>query len=243
MLFWAFARGKAGHAKLYDDSALDVGSCVHMMCELDLKGRAQEDIDFYLETTLRDPEDRAKASSAFTAFRKWRADFHVTAHTQETSFISERLQYGGTIDTAAIIRNGLALIDFKTTKSGEVYPEMVLQLAAYSILWEENRPDEPLTAGYHLILLPKDGSKPIHREFTEEQMHPFKQLFWCYRKAFDLDVACSRPDVLQGITVKPSKPTKPKAARKPAAVPPRPASMAEILRSYGHLSQGAEVRA
>ena len=250
LLYWAFSRGKQGHAKLYDDSALDIGTAVHAMAELDLKGEPQRDIDFYLTTTLRDPEQQAKGKAAFGAFRAWRDEFHVRAHIQEVSLVSEKLQFGGTLDTIAAIRNGLGLIDFKTTNSGEVYEDHVLQLAAYGILWEETHPEAPLTSGYHLIMLPKDGSKPIHREFTHDALHPFRQKFWCYRKAFELDAVCNDPKVLKGIAVAPSTvpddaPPKRKArASKPSPQPTTTCahrSMAEILRSYGHVREGARV--
>ena len=245
LLYWAFNRGKAGHAKLYDGEALDIGTCVHMMAELDLKNAPERDIEFYVESTLRDPAQRAKAVAAFSAFRQWRDEFAVDAHVQEVSLVSEALQYGGTLDTVATIRNGLGLIDFKTTNSGEVYVDHVLQLAAYGILWNETHPDEPLASGYHLILLPKDGSTPIHREFTDDQLHPFRQQFWCFRKAYDLDGICNRPDTLQGCAVKPSKPARAKPTKKEVhtprervTIPPRPTSIGEMLRAYGHVREG-----
>jgi hypothetical protein len=250
LLYWAFGRGKAGHAKLYDNAALDIGTAVHTMAELDLKASPQRDIDFYLTATLTDPEQQAKAKAAFGAFRTWRETFHVRAYMQEISLVSEALQFGGTLDTIATIRNGLGLVDFKTTNTGEVYEDMLLQLAAYGILWAETHPHEPLTEGYHLILLPKDGSKPIHREFTHEQLHPYRQKFWLYRQAYKLDAICNDPKVLNGVAVAPSvapETPKPKRTPKPAATvretvmassPSRPLSMGEMLRAYGHVREG-----
>lgn len=233
LLYWAFSRGKQGCAKLYDDTALSIGTAVHMMAELDLQDRDQADIDFYLNATLGAEEDRTKARTAFAAFRKWRDQFHVRAHAQECSLVSEKLQFGGTLDTVAVIRNSLGLLDFKTSASGEVYEDMVLQLAAYGILWNETHPNQQIDAGYHLIVLPKDGSKPVHREFSEAQLQPFRSKFWLYRKAYDLDATCNDPKVLKGAGVKPS----PKARTSIPKPPPmmRPSTMAEILRGYGHV--------
>lgn len=241
LLYWAFSRGKQGALKLYDDSAINIGSTVHMMAELDMKDRPRDDIDYYLEQTLTDRDDRSKAETAFRAFRKWRDEFHVRAHVQEISLVSEALQFGGTLDTVAVIRNGLGLVDFKTSSTGEVYEDHVLQLAAYGILWNETHPDEPLTQGYHLIVLPKDGSKPVHREFSDAAINPYRQKFWLYRKAYDLDKVCNNPKTLAGMTVAPSPAPAKAATRKPRAkaslhsVQP---SMAEILRSYGHVNAG-----
>lgn len=204
LLFWAFKRGKEGMPQLYDDNALNVGTAVHMMAEMDLKDRDGDDIDYYLKTTLPDRESRAKAQSAFRAYREWRDEFHVRAYVQEVSLVSEQLQYGGTLDTVAVVRNGLGLVDFKTSNSGEVYEDMVLQLAAYGILWNETHPDEMLES-YHLIVLPKDGSKHVHREFSEDALHPYRQLFWLYRKAYDIDKVCCDTKHLAGEFIHPSR--------------------------------------
>ncbi len=243
LLYWAYNRGKQGHPQLYDDSALNIGTAVHMMAELDLKGRPLDDIDYYIEQTFpTDRESRSKAVSAYAAFRKWRDEFHVRAHIQEISLVSEKLQFGGTLDTVAVIRNGLGMVDFKTSSTGEVYEDMVLQLAAYGILWNETHPEEPLTEGYHLIVLPKDGSKPVHREFSDAAINPYQQKFWLYRKAYNLDRICNDPKTLAGQFVAPSVAPAPKATRKPpakASVHAVQPSMAEILRNYGHVGAGA----
>ena len=44
IIWWAFNRGKQGHPKLYDDSALDIGTAVHMMAEMDLRDQPDDDI-------------------------------------------------------------------------------------------------------------------------------------------------------------------------------------------------------
>lgn len=239
LLYWAFNRGKSGAPKLYDDSAINIGTAVHMMAELDLQDRPEEDISFYLNTTLRDPEHQEKARGAFAAFREWRASFHVRAHVQEQSLVSERHQFGGTLDTIAVIRNGLGLLDFKTTGNGEVYEDMPLQLAAYGLLWEETHPNEILTSGYHLILLPKDGSKPIHHEYTRASLEPYRQKFLLYRQAYDLEQITTSKQVLAGIAVAPSPKPAEKPKAKPKASPWTPpagtASLGEMLRTYGHV--------
>lgn len=246
LLYWAFNRGREGCAKLYDDSALNIGACVHQMIELDLRDRLSRDIEFYATTTLPDPTQLEKATISFAAFRKWRAEFHVDPHTLESSLVSERLQFGGTLDVVAHIRGALGLLEFKT--SNELYEDHVMQLAAYSILWEEAHPYEPL-ASFHVVLLPKDGGAPIHREFTREQLTPFRQKFELLRRAYDLDRITNSAKMLKGEPVAPSaapeQPApKPKAPRKPAAarervtIPPRPSTMGEMLRAYGHLREG-----
>lgn len=243
LVIWGFQQGKKypdASDPWEPDTARDVGTCVHMMAEMDLRGQPKEDIDHYLKTTFRDSNERNAAITAFRAYRQWRSRFHVDAHVQEVSLVSEKYQFGGTLDTIAHMRGGLGLVDFKTSKEGRVYPEHVWQLAAYGMLWEENRPDEPLNAGYHLIMLPKDGSKPIHREFSWSYLEPFREQFKLFRRAWDLEDFCTTTKALKGIEVEPSiAPERPaKVIRKPQARVEAPAyrdmSMAEILRANGH---------
>jgi hypothetical protein len=236
LLYWAFNRGKQGAAKLYDSAALDIGTATHTMAELDLKGELPKAIEFYLTATLRDPDERDKARVAFGAFKAWRTEFAVEPYVQEISLVSEKLQYGGTLDLVANLRKGRALVDIKTSTKGEVYEDFVLQLAGYDILWEETHPDEPIDEGYHLLVLPKDGSKPIHREWTKEQLHPFRQKFWLYRRAYDYDAICNDPATLQGTAIKPSKP---RAPRREKAAPTQPASIGELMRAYGLIREEA----
>lgn len=239
LIHWAWKRGKDGLPR-YAGRELTIGSVVHKMAELDIQGQSDDDIEFYLTATLHETDDIERARNAFKAFRQWRSRFHIDAHTQEQSMVSEKYQYGGTIDVVAFMRGGLGLVDLKTSKDGDVYPDHIWQLAAYGMLWEENHPNEVLSAGYHLITLPKDGSKPRHREFSRADLDPFREQFKLFRKVWDLDLHCTSAKVLKGIPVAPSiAPEKPaKTVRKPQArveaPTQRPMSMAEIMRAYGH---------
>lgn len=240
LIQWAYKRGKEGVA-LYDGQAVNIGSCVHMMAEMDLQDRSLDDIDYYVEQTLPRHEDRTAAVKAFAQFRAWREQFHVEPIAQEVPLVSERYQFGGTPDIIARVGNGLALLDFKTSKDGTVYPDMLLAMVAHGKLWTENNPDQPLMGGYHLIVLPKDGS--AFRHFHYANLDAYWQLFQMYLAAFRLDKACSKAEALEGQTIVPSP-----APKRAAPPQPRPQvsyapqanimSMAEILRSYGHVREG-----
>jgi hypothetical protein len=245
LIQWAYKRGKEGLA-LYDGKAVNIGTAVHMMAEMDLQGRSLEDIDYYAEQTLNG-EQREVAVCCFAGFRAWREQFQVRPIAQEIPMVSERNQYGGTPDTIAVVGNGLGLLDFKTSAKGEVYPDMLLAMAAHGKLWLENHPDQPLTGGYHLIVLPKDGSPFKHFHYAD--LDAYWELFKLYLQAYRLDKVCSDSKALGGQTInvasstaapKLSKVT-PKPQRKPPVQIPaneRPLSMAEILRSYGHVKEG-----
>lgn len=252
LINWAYKRGRDG-AELYDTGAINIGTVTHMCAEMSLKGATIDDIDGYLDRTPIDTEDRRKVETCFRGFHQWQVANPILPVLQETPLISEQYQYGGTPDLIGMTRAGLAIVDPKTSKDGTPYPEMPVVLAAHGRLWLENNPSKPLTGGYHLLLLPKDGSPFRHISYTQEHMD---RLFWPafagMRALYDLDKACSKREALEGIAFPSPTPQTvasvhrlrdDKPAAKPRRKPPErvsyqprvPMSMAEILRSYGHV--------
>jgi hypothetical protein len=81
----------------------------------------------------------------------------------EVSLASDQHRYRGTIDYVGFVNGQLSIVDWKT--SDRVYPEMLLQLAAYGNLWDENHPDELLTGGFHLLCVSKETASFSHHHF------------------------------------------------------------------------------
>jgi len=141
-----------------------------------------------------------------------------------------------------MIDGGLGLVDFKT--SAKPYPDHLIALAAHGRLWEENHPQQRLSS-YHLIILPKDGSAFQHHAYAD--LGPQWKLFTLYLEAYRLDKACAGIKSVPAVAPAPVTVTadvpKPRRSRKspPAKVPSlaapaaAPLTMAEILRSYGHV--------
>lgn len=238
LMHWAHKQGQQG-LPLYDRAAIDIGSTVHGMAELDLRGRPDREIEAYAHEALVSPDHLQKCFASFQAFRDWREQCHVRAIAQEVPLVSEAHQFGGTPDTIAMIGNGLGLIDFKT--SAKPYPDHVLALAAYGELWRENHPQQPLTS-YHLLILPKDGSPFQHHAYTDLSQQ--WKLFTLYLEAYRLDKACSNlldGDGVVASGVKPAaqapqKAAKPRLRAKAHATSSAPTlTMAEMLRAYGHV--------
>ncbi len=161
------------------------------------------------------------------------------------------LQYGGTPDLIAHVKNRIAIVDFKTSKDATIYPEAKVALRAHANLWNEHNPAKFAVQTYHLIGLSKEGTGFKHYEFPEldNQWELFKTLL----QAYQLEKACG--SVTQGR----AKPVKANAsAPKPIRVKSQPApltltevveaadlanhvwrpehqlTMAELLRTYGH---------
>lgn len=262
LIRWAHGRGLEGHEDLYGDGAITIGNCTHMMAEMDLRGQNFDAIDAYLENTAKinnmPYEDKVKVVRCFASYRNWRTSFSIRPVMQETSLVSERYQYGGTPDLIGLGPKGLCLVDLKTCKDGRPYAEHPIQLAGYGRLWMENHPDMPLTGGYHLVLLPKNGSPVRVIEYSPEKIEAYWNLFAAWRSWYDLDRECSKAAALDGrITVTDARarthaPTgrvgtsegqnfgaSPKPIRKApdrlSYSPQPPMSMAEIMRAYGHV--------
>jgi hypothetical protein len=186
LMNWAYSQGKKG-VPLYSRDALDIGTAVHRMAELDLRGASPREIERIPFETLQAPEHIDKAHQAFRQFQDWRKQHDVRAISLEESLVSEAYQYGGTLDVVALIDGCRCLLDFKTSKSiGEVYLDQRLAMAAHGNLWREKYPDLPLDGGYHLIMLPKDGSKFGHHAFadlsTEWEMFTLQLECWRIEK-------------------------------------------------------------
>ena len=199
--WWAFEMGKSGQYATLREAQQDakgIGTVIHSMCDKACKGRPFEEIMREIETfpteTMRDAARRS-----FEAFENWREQFGFTLYRQEISLVSERHRYGGTLDLVMMTSTGLALLDFKTCKDQKAKPyrEYVLQLAAYKALWDENFPNDRLTGGFHLIMLPKDGSRFKHHHWP--QLSKAWSAFLLLRQAYDLALELENPAYLAGI--------------------------------------------
>jgi hypothetical protein len=211
---WAHKQGLAG-LPLYQRAAIDIGSTVHGMAELDLKGRPDREIEAYCHQCLAALDHLRKAFSSFAQFRAWRQQCHVRAIAQENPMVSETWQYGGTPDTIAMINGGLGLLDFKT--SPKPYPDHLVALAAHGRLWEENNPQHPL-ASFHLICLPKDGSDFAHHAYAN--LDPQWELFKLWLDAYRLEKGCTLAKTAKAARAANMAGAKPVDPFRTAAVPP-----------------------
>lgn len=261
---WAYSRGRKG-LPLYEKATLDIGTAVHAMAELDLKGRPSREIEGCAHASLSNPNDIARAWQAFEGFCRWRESNHVRSIAHEVSLISDFHQLGGTPDCIAFVGGEIGLLDFKTCTKvpAEPYREQLLAMSAHGALWNEAYPDRPIRS-HHIVYLPKDGSAHRHHAFADlsAQWVEFRHLLAAFAEKHgapkpldprDEEIARLKADLERASapkrkprTVKPAPKTRLKEPApvidKPVviALPPRavaaaPMTMAEILRSYGHV--------
>jgi len=137
--YWANSIGLQGIPIREYKSEADCGTIAHYFCECFIKQNRPDLTKLPQETT----EQKAKledivprAQNAFMGFLDWQARVQPNYIQSELKLISERYQYGGTLDIIARVGSGLTLIDLKSSKG--VYADFIIQLAAYLNAAREN---------------------------------------------------------------------------------------------------------
>jgi len=164
IIHWAWEQGCQGlDYRKVRDKASDIGTLAHYLIECEIKGE-EPDTSEYSE------KDIDKAENAFLAWLEWKdSKGKIETIASEIPLVSERYQYGGTLDWVLRQNGNIILVDFKT--SNRVYDEMTYQLAAYKHLWNENHPDKKIRECYILRIGKENGEfeqrrfKNLDREF------------------------------------------------------------------------------
>lgn len=179
LLVWAFQRGKDGADELYDTEALSVGKIVHSIIEAELNGDPMPVVP---------PDFASQVESAIRAWHEWWQSNNLTVVATEVPLVSEQHKFGGTLDTIIRDRHDrLCIGDWKSSKA--VYRDYLTQIAAYRILWNENR-DEQITGGFHLVRFSKEHGDMEHRYFPD--LADAEALFLVLREAYELDKQLKR---------------------------------------------------
>ncbi|HUV46308.1 MAG TPA: PD-(D/E)XK nuclease family protein [Dehalococcoidia bacterium] len=127
---WANNLGLQGidSSKYVDDKAA-IGTLAHLMVADYLRGQ-ETDTSEYSKAQID------QAENSVLSFFVWEEQHAIEAILIEEPMVSEHFRFGGTIDCLAKLDGKLVLIDLKTSKG--IYPEMLLQLAAYNQLLSEH---------------------------------------------------------------------------------------------------------
>ena len=173
------AQGKEAPRHLYDvvASAGESGTIAHDMIEADILGTT------YAPPPATDPAVLGRACNAFAQFKELREQTRLEIVATERPYVSEALQFGGTVDAIGRdMRGRIVLVDWKT--SGGVYSDMLIQLAAYALLLEECAP-EWTPQGFHLLRVAKESADFAHHFYGE--LEDAKEQFRLFRRAYDID--------------------------------------------------------
>jgi len=123
LVTWANKLGLAGidSTKFMDEKAA-IGDLAHQMIADYLRG-VQTDTSEYSKQQID------QAENAVLSFLEWAKYKRISPIFLEEPMVSEQYRFGGTPDCLALINGELTLLDIKT--SAAIFPEMLIQIAAY----------------------------------------------------------------------------------------------------------------
>ena len=158
LMYWANQMGLDGkNHRDVAQKAADAGTIAHYLIECDIKG-ITPDISSYQQEQLD------KAETCLLNFLEWKKMVNLQTLTTEVHLVSEIYGYGATPDLVGVVIDKLSLIDWKS--SSGLYPDYLIQLAAYKVAWEENNPDKPLEGGFHLLRIDKESASFHHHHWN-----------------------------------------------------------------------------
>jgi hypothetical protein len=163
-LEYGYAAGKAGEpcpesvdceATLDDlrEGVADIGNLAHALAQADIQKKPLPSLDGVDERT------RKAALDAFASYLAWKERTRLEVVAAEVKLVSEKYRYGGRTDAIVIFGGAPGILDFKSSK--ELYPDAVVQVAAYSEAWTETKPDLA-TTHHHVLRWGPDGAFAHH---------------------------------------------------------------------------------
>lgn len=181
LIYWAWDLGMKGiDYKKYKDDKADIGTLAHDMIICHLLGTDPCTKD-YTQNQID------QAENALISYFEWEKGKHIEVIHTETALVSEYYRYGGQFDILANIDGIATLLDIKTGKA--IYPEMVIQLAAYEWLISEIISLEIKSA--KILRVGRDETEGFEvKDFTdkiETGWQIFKRLLEIYRLRKELN--------------------------------------------------------
>lgn len=160
------------------NEAGNIGTLVHIMIQGHLQGFDVDTRDFTRNQT-------EVAMVAFAGYLKWieKNQFKPLMDKKgvpvcEIPLVNEELRVGGTIDCIGTMDDKMLVVDWKTS-SGGPYPEMIIQLGAYTYMLEAAKPNAKIDGGLIMRFDKVDGKFHRHlisRRKLDAGAHVFKNL-------------------------------------------------------------------
>ena len=180
LIHWAWQLGRDGRDYREDrDDAADAGAMARAAVAAGAQGQS---VSF-----PGAGDDRRRAKRGFAAFLAWADQAALEATHGEISLVSARHRFGGTFG-AVTVRGVRAIAGWKAANA--LYPEHLIELAAYGRLWQEAHPRDRIDAGYYLLR--------FHKTSAELEAHWWQELdraweaFRHLRSLYELDKELKR---------------------------------------------------
>ena len=170
LLAWTRKESLAGNdPKAMSKDAADSGTVCHLLVQAFVTGAPDPDLSNFTENQVK------AGTIAFGGFQQWDSRQDLEYIHSELGVVSETWAFGGTVDLIGRDKDQhIWFVDLKTSRS--IYPEMVVQLSAYSHAYEEQ--EGQTVDEHHILQLSKvDGSWQDHlitKEKIEIGWHVFK---------------------------------------------------------------------
>jgi hypothetical protein len=188
LVSWANRIGLEGiEVGKYVDELASIGTLAHYLIECRLTG-AVADLGDYTKNQIE------AAQIPYQKFLNWakaknlrREDFAIS----EGKLVSEKHQFGGTIDLCAVIDGKATLIDIKTAKG--IFGEHKTQVfGGYHLLCEENK------YGVEKVLILRIGRDETEGfeqvEASDEEIELHRKRFLCCRELYELNRQINKRD-------------------------------------------------
>lgn len=188
LIHWAWQLGRDGQDyREVRDSAANVGTIAHAMVEAELRHGTPPEHAIPAGT----PSELAdQAMQAYRAWVEWRRRTRITVQPLERPLVSEVHRFGGTPDAIGKNDGRLSLVDIKT--SNKLYPDYLIQCAAYVGLYNEIHPARPITDGADLLRFSRDFCAFQHYHFGPAELEVGWRQFLRYREAYEDDKLLKR---------------------------------------------------
>jgi hypothetical protein len=171
LMHWAWKEGKEDRDyRETRQKAADIGTLAHLLIQNHGTGVG-------VEIDAETPQDMIDAAfEAYRAFKRWYRENDVAIMQTEQAIVCPRYLFGGTLDAVGQVSGRFCLPDYKTSKA--VYPEYVLQVAAYRYLWNTYRAQGELTTVTDAVIVrvSKDGELLTYN-LTAEQLDNAFEVF------------------------------------------------------------------
>jgi len=133
LIWWAWKLGKQNvKPNEYRDQLADAGTLAHYLVTCELTN-TEPKADYLAEFSQ---VDRDRADNALISFYNWLKVHKIETILSEKALVSEKWQFGGTLDIYGKVDGLLTLLDLKTSKA--IYDSHYTQVGGYYKLLIEN---------------------------------------------------------------------------------------------------------
>ncbi len=168
---WANNLGLQGiKADAYVDKLADVGTLAHAWIHSHLFCGRDPEPDVLAGYTA---EQISLAQNSVLKFFEWEKQHKVKALWGERPLVSERHQYGGTIDLWVAIDGTEGIVDIKTSKA--IYDDHLYQVGGYALLAESNGYNPAWCRIIQVGRSEEEGFGTCYKPI--EEMEPYKRVF------------------------------------------------------------------